>query len=356
MKATLLAAAAALAAALPAPASADADAKGDAPVHIAKWKGDAKGAVSLYYDDGLDSGFNNVVPELIRRGLPGTFYICCNWFGGDPANPKLARWSVAKEHPDTIFLGDHTWSHGGVTNAAQFAEEISRNGAMLREIAGLPPDEPLSFALPGAVAWTITREEQDRILAEHHEVLRHDFGGNVGGPKDGQNPTFRMKTAALAAEAFDRAERNGGWESLIFHGVGGDWITFDLEEHGKMLDDLEARAKDGRLWVGSAIDVHKYATERDAAKLQVLKADENGIDFLLPGLDPMTVGNLSLRYDVPLTIVCDVPAGWTKARAQCQRAARVGIEWADVEAPAKDGRAVFDIPREWIGVSVRKAD
>ncbi len=85
---------AALAAVLPALA-ADPPAA-DAPVRIAKWKGDAKGAVSLYYDDGLDSGFRNVVPELVRRGLPGTFYICCNWFGGDPANPKLARWSVAK--------------------------------------------------------------------------------------------------------------------------------------------------------------------------------------------------------------------------------------------------------------------
>ena len=306
-----------------------ASAADESPVRIAKWKGDAKGAVSLYYDDGLDSGFNNAVPELIRRGLPGTFYICCNWFGGDPANPKLARWSVAKEHPDTIFLGDHTWAHGGVTNAAQFAEEISLNGAMLRRIAGLPEDALLSFALPGAVRWDVKPDEQAKVLAEHHEVLRHDFGGNVGGPKDGQNPTFRMKTAALAAEAFDRAERNGGWESLIFHGVGGDWITFDLEEHGRMLDDLEARAKAGRLWVG--------------------------YDVLLPGLDPAKEGNLPLLYDCPLTIVCDAPAGWTKARVACQRNARKGTDAEDLEVPVKDGRIVFDLPRNWIGVTVRKA-
>jgi peptidoglycan/xylan/chitin deacetylase (PgdA/CDA1 family) len=348
MKTSLLLAAAALcAAALPVLAD-----EADSPVRIAKWKGDAKGAVSLYYDDGLDSGFNNAVPELVRRGLPGTFYICCDWFGGDPANPKLARWSVAKEHPDTIFLGDHTWKHGGVTNAAQFAEEISLNGAMLRKIAGLPEDALLSFALPGAVRWDVKPDEQAKVLAEHHEVLRHDFGGNVGGPKDGQNPTFRMKTAALAAEAFDRAERNGGWESLIFHGVGGDWITFDLEEHGKMLDDLEARAKAGRLWVGSAIDVHKYETERDAAKLQVLKASDAGYDVLLPGLDPAKEGSLGLLYDCPLTIVCDAPAGWTKARVVCRRQAIVGKEWADLEVPVEDGRIVFSPPREWIGFSV----
>lgn len=122
-----------------------------------------------------------------------------------------------------------------------------------------------------------------------------------------------------------------------------------------MLDDLEARAKAGRLWVGSAIDVHKYATERDAAKLQVLKASEDGYDVLLPGLDPAKEGNLPLLYDCPLTIVCDAPAGWTEARVACQRNARKGTDAADLVVPVKDGRIVFDLPRNWIGVTVRKA-
>ena len=338
-------------------AAVPAFAEKDAPVRVATWKGDAKGAVSLYYDDGLDSGFNNVVPELVRRGLPGTFYICCNWFGGDPANPKLARWSVAKEHPDTIFLGDHTWSHGGVTNAAQFAEEIARNGAMLREIAGLPEDEPLSFALPGAVRWDVTREEQDKVLADHHEVLRHDFGGNVGGPKDGQNPTFRMKTAALAIEAFDRAERTGGWESLIFHGVGGDWITFDLEEHNKMLDELEARAKAGRLWVGSAIDVHRYAQARDAVRITGLEIREDGLEFQVEGDMGQQLG---LRAPRP-TLVCAVPENWKRVRVRALSHVFGSKDLADrarkgFEVPVAGGRLVFDLPLGWVGVEVRKAD
>lgn len=328
----------------------------NSPVRVANWKGDAKGAVSLYYDDGLDSGFNNAVPELIRRGLPGTFYICCNWFGGDPANPKLARWSVAKEHPDTIFLGDHTWAHGGVTNAAQFAEEISLNGAMLRKIAGLPEDEPISFALPGAVRWDVTREEQDKVLAEHHEVLRHDFGGNVGGPKDGQNPTFRMKTAALAVEAFDRAEKNGGWESLLFHGVGGDWITFDLEEHGRMLDELEARVKAGRLWCGSAIDVHRYAAARDAIRFTDVEVSEDGLDFRVEGDAGQQLGVTAPRP----TLVCSVPADWTRARVRSELFTFGSKDLADrarkgFEVPVSDGRLVFDLPLGWVGVSVRPA-
>ncbi|MBQ9727318.1 MAG: polysaccharide deacetylase family protein, partial [Kiritimatiellae bacterium] len=266
-------AAAALAAAVPSAAFAEKT----APVRVATWKGDAMGAVSLYYDDGTGSSFRNALPELVRRGLAGTFYICGGWFGSED-DPNLVRWgTAAKEHPKSVFLGDHTWAHGGVTNAAQFAEEIARNGALLRRLAGLPEDEPLSFALPGAVRWDVTPEEQAKVLADHHEVLRHPFEPNIAGPKDGNNPTFSMRTAADAAEAFDRAEKDGGWESLIFHGIGGDWIAFDLEEHGRMLDELEARVKAGRLWCGSAIDVHRYAAARDAIRFTDVEVSEDGL-------------------------------------------------------------------------------
>ena len=355
MKSALLAAAA-FAAALPSPA-AESD---GSPVRIARWKGDAKGAISLYYDDGTGSSFKNALPELVRRGLPGTFYICGGWFGGED-DPNLVRWgTAAKEHPDIVFLGDHTWNHGGVTNAAQFAEEVSLNGAMLRKIAGLPEDALLSFALPGAVRWDVKPDEQAEVLAKHHEVLRHDFDGNVGGPKDGQNPTFRMKTAALAAEAFDRAEKTGGWESLLFHGVGGDWITFDLEEHGKMLDDLEARAKAGRLWVGSAIDVHRYAEARDAVRITDVRVSEDGLDFWVREGGDAGVKWRGLRAP-KLSLVCAVPEGWTRARvratsnlfgsAELDKICREGFE-----VPVADGRLVFDLPLGWCAVSVRKAD
>ena len=119
-----------------------------------------------------------------------------------------------------------------------------------------------------------------------------------------------------------------------------------------MLDELEARVKAGRLWCGSAIDVHRYAATRDAAGLKVLRSDADGIDFLLAGLDPAAEGALPPRFAAPLTIVCDVPAGWTTARVECPRGAAKGESFA---VAAKDGRLVFDLPPGWTGVSVRPA-
>ena len=77
--------------------------------------------------------------------------------------------------------------------------------------------------------------------------------------------------------------------------------------------------------------------------------------LLLSGLDPAKEGALPKNYDMPLTIVCNAPAGWTKARVACQRSACKGTDAADLVVPVKDGRIVFDLPRNWIGVTVRKA-
>ena len=88
-------------------------------LRIARWKNGARAAVSLYYDDGTDSAFDLVVPSLLRRRLTGTFYLCCGWYKG-PDDPKLARWAICRERPE-IVLGNHTWGHCGVQDAADLA-------------------------------------------------------------------------------------------------------------------------------------------------------------------------------------------------------------------------------------------
>lgn len=311
---------------------------------IARWRGDARGAISLYYDDGTDSAFNIVRPALIQRHLPGTFYICCGWFKGAD-DPKLARWAEAFTHPE-IVPGDHTWAHAGVTNVAQLADEITRNGALLRSLAKLPPDAPLSFALPGAVRWDITPEEQAACLAEHHEALRHDFGQNIGGPADMAN--FPVHTFEDALPALDRAERDGGWESFIFHGVGGDWLRFSAEEHERLLDELVARVEQHRLWVGPTMEVHLYEQERDKATLGVPKMDADGKGLTLD----LTVEG-DIPYAVPLTVVVDLPAEWSEVSVSCVSEGSKGAPTELRVTRNDEGKAVFDVPYASAKILVR---
>ena len=292
-----------LAAALPAaaaPAMQNAAPANSAP-RIALWKGDAKGAVSLYYDDGTESSFSFVRPSLLEHGLPGTFYICCGWFGGEE-DPKLARWGKAFREDPGIEPGNHTWSHGGVTNAAHLAEEAGRNDALLRKLAGWPAERLMTFAYPGAVGWKVSKEEEKACFAALHECVRHDFAQNIFGPAD--RADFPVHTFADALPILDRAEATGSWEPLLFHGVGGDWLVFPAEDHAKLVEELAARAAAGRLWVGSAADVEKYRTEREGASIERVKDDGRG-----GGVFRVRIPAASETFDLPLTALVPAPDG-----------------------------------------------
>ena len=322
------------------------DAPATASLRVARWQGGAASAVSLYYDDGTDSAFDLAVPSLLRRRLAGTFYLCCGWYKG-PDDPKLARWGeLARRHPGTVVLGEHTWGHGGGTSPEELAEAIARNGALLREISGLPPRALLSFGRPGGCAWTLSREEEAAVLAAHGEFLRHDFGPeNSGGPAN-FHKEVAMHTSADAAAVLDRAERDGGWEALLFHGVGGDWIAFPASEHERLLAEIDRRRAAGRLWCGAAIAVHKYAAERDAARLEPAAAPDGAL-----AAARLSVATDPALFDEPLTLEASVPLDRDSVAVEVAPAD--GAPAALLRAPAVDGLARFDVPPRAASIAVR---
>ncbi|MBQ9726413.1 MAG: hypothetical protein IJV65_02790, partial [Kiritimatiellae bacterium] len=126
---------------------------------------------------------------------------------------------------------------------------------------------------------------------------------------------------------------------------------------GRMLDELEARVKAGRLWCGSAIDVHRYAAARDAIRFTDVEVSEDGLDFRVEGDEGLRLGVTAPRP----TLVCAVPADWTRARVRSELVVDGIKEFADraregFVLPVSGGRLVFDLPLGWIGVSVRKAE
>src|SRR5690349_9564856 len=70
------------------------------------WPDGKKAAVSLAYDDALDSQLDNAIPALDRHGLKGSFYLV-------PANPpvrlRMDDWRAAARNGHE--LGNHTLFH-----------------------------------------------------------------------------------------------------------------------------------------------------------------------------------------------------------------------------------------------------
>lgn len=296
---------------------------------VARWQGDAKGCVSFYYDDGLQSHFDFAIPAHEKYGIPGTFYICFGWFENNPAMTE--KWRAAAKSP-LVVLGNHTYNHGGVTNVAQFAEELSRNDVFVRELDGLDENALVSFALPGAVAWTITPEEQNTTLDRFHSVLRHDFDPNICGAGQG---VFVINRCELAVKmVLDRAESEGSWQSMLCHGVGGDWLTLPAAEHAKILREAAIRRDQGRLWLASTIAAHKYETERNGATLTKPEEQDGAVCFTL------ATKTDAKSYDEPLTVVLTVPAEWKSVR--CAYAPDGGTR-SEFCAPVLDGRVLLDL-------------
>ena len=293
---------------------------------IGKWFHDARGCVSLCYDDGTESAWTFARPTLVRHHVAGTFYLNCG-FWDEPGKEyvKLLRWGWAARDTE-IRLGDHTWGHEGAADAASLRESMLRNAARIRALACEKEGALLSFGVPGGCPWNVSEEEFAAIQKELHEVVRPEFHCC-----DAPGGRGTVTCAADAIAIFDRAEADRGWECLLFHGVGGDWFPFPATEHEKLVHELSVRQMAGRLWVAAAIDGHKYEAERDGATLSLGDAEDDGsrVASLAVTTDPHL-------YDHPLTIVVtdvDAPAIMVSGKTVVRHS-----------VPAVAGRARFEVP------------
>ena len=264
---------------------------------IATWKDDKTAVFLLMFDDSVNSHITNVVPELKKRGMVGTFYINpgAGWY-----KAKADVWE--KEIPATgMVYGNHTMTHAGAKDAAQLETELAGcDAAIAKAFPALKTPRLVSFGRPGVKKeqWLVTDEEVKQALARRHLVERPDIGGRIAG--------VTQKTGEEILRLADKAIGGGGVESILFHGVGGDWLSLPLPEFLALLDGLEAR-KD-RLWVTDPISAHQYETERAGAEVKALEAGGAKIRLALScKADPAF-------YDLPLTLATRVPAAWK----QCQ--------------------------------------
>lgn len=285
---------------------------------VARWKDDKAAAFVMMFDDSLPSHVKNVVPELAKRGFSATFYI--NPGTGHYAGQRQA-WE--KDIPAAGFeLANHTLTHGGGATTADIAREIAACGeAIHASTPGQPWPRLVSWGQPGGIKkekWPATKEELAAMLAENHLVNRPDFGG--------RGAAIAFKTGPEMLAHVDKAVAKGAMECVIFHGVGGEWLSVPTAEFTALLDGLVARAD--QVWVTSHIPAHQYATERDGASVTVTGKDAKRLTLTLASsADPKW-------YNQPLTLVTTVPAGWT--------ACTIDQGKRHAEATVKDGAVRYE--------------
>ncbi|MBI1367892.1 MAG: polysaccharide deacetylase family protein [Planctomycetes bacterium] len=297
---------------------------------IAKWKDDKACAFVLMFDDSCPTDVKIVVPELEKRRMTGTFYI----------NPGSGQYGAnRKAWEETIpgagfELANHTFTHRGGDTKSDIEQEVVRcNEAIHKTTPTMNWPRLVSYGQPGGIKperWPSTKGELAAILAKNHLIDRPDFGGR------GAMIAFHTSGEMLAH--VDKAIQSGAMECIVFHGVGGDWITTPLDVFTGFLDGLATRRQ--KVWLTRHIPAHQYATERDSAQVKVTRADATTIRLALSsGADPKF-------YDQPLTLITHVPADWkTCTITQGERT---------IEAASKDGAVMYDATPGGQVITIRK--
>jgi peptidoglycan/xylan/chitin deacetylase (PgdA/CDA1 family) len=305
--------------------AADKPAVGD--TRVAKWKDDTSAAFLLMFDDSWPSHWQVAAPELVKRKLTATFYIC-------PEKDEYKKF--AKEWEETLWkqgmvYGNHTMTHKGVKDPENADWEIGECARVIRKIIAADKDRLVSFAQPGVGPkdWNISKKELEEVLKRHHLINRPTF--------DGHGAFYHLKTAEEMLALADTAIKAGGMEYLVIHGVERikpDWGYQDFwplkqEIFVAILDGLKERQDKGKLWITDHISMHQYETERTSAEVRLLKVEGRGIQLELKcKADPR-------QYDLPLTLVTRVPADWKRAKVtQGKKVKEIEIENGEIRFDA----------------------
>jgi peptidoglycan/xylan/chitin deacetylase (PgdA/CDA1 family) len=192
------------------------------------WPKGARAAVSLTYDDGLNSQLDTVVPALQDAGFKGTFFLTL-----DNMRSKAADWQAA--HRLGHEMGNHSVTHPCAlrhcTRATFDQKEIAPMEAFLDETFG--PDRFHSFAYPcGFVG--LGEGVLSRRIARYHATLKgrvaaaRTVSGLANDPAkaladplmlNAFEPTYDVDDPRQAFRYVRQAMARGGWAILVFHEV-----------------------------------------------------------------------------------------------------------------------------------------
>jgi peptidoglycan-N-acetylglucosamine deacetylase len=289
-------------------------------VSITRWPQDRSAAISLTFDDGINTDLDHAGPILKKHHLNGTFFVTT---GMGPWEKRKAEWKQLAL--DGNELANHTVHHpcllAQITPHSQdytpetMDEQIAGVARELMQVAG--SDRGLTFAYPcGNMSFGKPADEVKNSALYMRYVSEHSFGARgVGtGPANPDElnvldvndlgPTADKGVVELLNLA-EPAFQSHNWGVYCFHGVGGDWLSVSPEALDELAAYLERHSE---IWTATFGDVLRYIQERKAASIEIRQNSGESLDVAMQWpMDKET-------YDVPLTVRVEIPVVWNRVR------------------------------------------
>jgi peptidoglycan-N-acetylglucosamine deacetylase len=233
------------------------------------WPGGAQAALSLTYDDGVDSALDQAIPDLEQAGFRGTFYLPV---GNSQVLARKAAWKIAFLNGHEI--GNHTHHHpcrgAGHRHSLEayspqdIRKEVLSAAAWLNRNVGT--DDYRTFAYPcGHVSIGNPPDEESFSTAVRacHFAARL-AGGGINDPAQVAKNTLRIKAATVGyphgrdlepfIEYCEQSAAVRGWGVIVFHGIGDRWYPTERAVHQELIKYIQ----DKRFWVAPVREVARY--------------------------------------------------------------------------------------------------
>ena len=237
------------------------------------WPSGAQAAVSLGYDDGLDSQLDHVVPALNKRGLRASFYVPIN---GPTLPGRQNEWKAAAAAGHE--LGNHSLFHG-CSAKGPGREWVLPHRDLDRQTPAGVQEQVIAAntwlqSLDGKTRRTFTPPcldmqagGQDFVKAlQPHFVAYRAAGPGLVTDIDRLDP-YAMPvyfvegmTGAQLIALVEKAAAQRALLSLLFHGVGAEHLSVTREAHDELLDHL-AKNK-ARFWTDSFVNIMESARKQ----------------------------------------------------------------------------------------------
>lgn len=219
----------------------------------APWPSGRVCAVSLTYDDAIESQILNAAFDLDQHHLKGSFFITG---ASRSISENAGAWSAlaAKGHE----LGNHTTQHpcGGPTGTFnlpenrleaydldRMAKELDATSAFVK---ALGMKGPLTFAYPCGQAWVGKEQTDYSPLVKERFLAARGVNNRLADPATVDlfnTPAWdgSKKDADYLKGLVDDAHEKGAWLIIMFHGVGGDYLSVSGDAHQALCEYLASK-------------------------------------------------------------------------------------------------------------------
>jgi peptidoglycan/xylan/chitin deacetylase (PgdA/CDA1 family) len=204
-------------------------------------------AVTLTYDDALNSQLTTAAPALKAHGLKATFFVT-------DVRTNPAPWSalLGDGHELAAHTFKHpcpkvnTWVAAGNANedydAARMSTELDEGVAMLEMLGQTPP---YTFAYPCGITWM--GEAQESYIPLIQARFAAARGVSPGHVRAGVNlynvpATFSTGTGDALIAIAEGAKTQDSWVVYGFHGIGADSNVIAADAHEALLAYLDEQS------------------------------------------------------------------------------------------------------------------